>query len=118
MPGESDQVMREISAETETETEQRASEGSLELAAAGAEDASLCVEASSGILVLDRSVLDPAGEARKQRRRRLRTIGLWGASVVACLVPGLFALLSHTGSQIYERRRLAAACESPDTEHL
>jgi hypothetical protein len=82
------------------------------------EDANPCVEASSGILVLDRAAFSPEAEARARRRRRWRNIGLWIAALVAALVPGIFALLSSSGSQIYERRRLVAACESPSAEHL
>lgn len=84
----------------------------------GSDDASLCVEASSGILVLDPAALRPEAEARARRRRRWRNIGLWSAAAVVSLLPGVFALLSHTGSQLYERRRLVASCESPDTERL
>jgi hypothetical protein len=82
------------------------------------EDASPCVEASSGILVLDRAAFSPEAEARARRRRRWRNIGLWITALVAALVPGVFALLSSSGTQVYERRRLAAACESPSAEHL
>jgi hypothetical protein len=111
--------MREISID-QVETDSGMDAGAPDAPAApdDAEDAVLCVEASSGILVLDKAVFGPEAEARARRRRRWRNIGLWGAAVIVCLAPGLFALLSSSGTQIYERRRLAAACESPDTEHL
>ena len=86
--------------------------------AADTDDASPCVEASSGILVLDRSAFSPDAEARARRRHRWRNIGLWIGALIATLVPGAVALLSSSGTQIYERRRLVAACESPSTEHL
>lgn len=112
--GESDRVMREIS----IDHPEPDAEASPAAAAEGSDDASLCVEASSAILVLDRAVFGPEAEARARRRRRWKSIGLWCGVAVVSLLPGLFALLSHTGSQVYERRRLAAACESPETERL
>lgn len=89
----------------------------------GDADADFWVAASTGIFMrqwLDRRSDGDAAERPPSRRRRRMWLGLLGAAALVCLLPVVFFVVMRTrvGARLNERARLAAACESSETEHL